>query len=270
MGDEVKGFLIKNEFSEGLSMLSDAQLGAVLRGIIAEGNGEACEPTDPIALVMFKTIMPSIRAAQDSYTRRCDILRENGKKGGRPKKQQVAAEEDVNPEEQTETEEPNGNSENQTENQDETKKPNGYSKTIIERKGIEGNRIEEILREREKERENADASLTRSQKQSPQRFTPPTLEEVREYCLEARLCMDSDKFYDHFASNGWKVSGKAPMKDWKAAARNWARNEPSHQQSNRPYTQRPAPSGQFDLNRQMDINRQILAELEAEDAARIQ
>ena len=34
------------------------------------------------------------------------------------------------------------------------------------------------------------------------------------------------KFYDHFQSNGWKVGGKAPMKDWKAAARNWCRRLP--------------------------------------------
>lgn len=36
--------------------------------------------------------------------------------------------------------------------------------------------------------------------------------------------MEAQKFYDYFSSNGWKVGGKAVMKDWKAACRNWIRN----------------------------------------------
>lgn len=29
-------------------------------------------------------------------------------------------------------------------------------------------------------------------------------------------------FFDYYSSKGWKV-GRSPMKDWKAAARNWVR-----------------------------------------------
>ncbi|WP_166333018.1 hypothetical protein [Sphingobacterium chungjuense] len=32
------------------------------------------------------------------------------------------------------------------------------------------------------------------------------------------------RFVDHYSSNGWLVDGKSPMKDWKAAARNWIGN----------------------------------------------
>lgn len=38
---------------------------------------------------------------------------------------------------------------------------------------------------------------------------------------------EARKFFDYFSSNGWKISGKAAMKDWKAAARNWKRNLPN-------------------------------------------
>lgn len=56
------------------------------------------------------------------------------------------------------------------------------------------------------------------------RFVKPTIEQVREYVIEAKLTkVDPDAFYDHFESNGWKVSGITPMKDWKAAVRNWNR-----------------------------------------------
>ena len=54
-------------------------------------------------------------------------------------------------------------------------------------------------------------------------FKPPTAEEVRAYAEEKRLDIDPEHFIDHYAANGWKV-GKAAMKDWKAAARNWVRS----------------------------------------------
>ena len=54
------------------------------------------------------------------------------------------------------------------------------------------------------------------------RFTPPTADEVSAYAREKGLIMDAQRFCDHFASNGWKVGGRAPMQDWRAAARNWA------------------------------------------------
>jgi len=55
-------------------------------------------------------------------------------------------------------------------------------------------------------------------------FTPPTPEQVHEYFLEIGVNgQEFEKFHDHYTGNGWKV-GKNPMKDWKAACRNWKRN----------------------------------------------
>lgn len=65
------------------------------------------------------------------------------------------------------------------------------------------------------------------------RFAPPTLEEIRDYIHEAGLQMDPQRFFDYFTSNGWKVSGRAPMKDWKAAARNWAAREKVYRPENK-------------------------------------
>ena len=36
---------------------------------------------------------------------------------------------------------------------------------------------------------------------------------------------DADDFCNHFESNGWKVSGKTPMKDWRASVRKWHKNK---------------------------------------------
>ena len=56
------------------------------------------------------------------------------------------------------------------------------------------------------------------------KFTPPSEAEVTAYVQEAGLAMDPQGFVDYYTSNGWKV-GSHTMKDWRAAARNWARKE---------------------------------------------
>ena len=56
-------------------------------------------------------------------------------------------------------------------------------------------------------------------------FVPPTLDECSAYAASRKLSIDVRHFHDHFTSNGWKVSGRAPMKDWQAAMRNWARRD---------------------------------------------
>lgn len=52
------------------------------------------------------------------------------------------------------------------------------------------------------------------------RFAPPSVEEVKAYCLERKNGLDPQAFVDFYSSKGWKV-GKEPMKDWKAAVRTW-------------------------------------------------
>ena len=56
------------------------------------------------------------------------------------------------------------------------------------------------------------------------RFAPPDLAEVAAYCRERGNCVDPQRFVDFYASKGWLV-GKSPMKDWRAAVRNWERGE---------------------------------------------
>ena len=55
-------------------------------------------------------------------------------------------------------------------------------------------------------------------------FTPPTLEQVVEYCRERNNSVDAQRFIDYYTANGWMV-GRNKMKDWKAAVRNWASKE---------------------------------------------
>jgi len=60
-------------------------------------------------------------------------------------------------------------------------------------------------------------------KSESKRFTPPTLEEVKNYCQERNNSVNPEKWIAHYQSNGWKV-GKNSMRDWKAAVRTWEGN----------------------------------------------
>ena len=53
----------------------------------------------------------------------------------------------------------------------------------------------------------------------------PTLEAVQEYFILKKYApIEAEKFFNYFESVGWLVGGKAKMKDWNAAARNWVLN----------------------------------------------
>lgn len=64
------------------------------------------------------------------------------------------------------------------------------------------------------------------------RFTPPTLDEVKAYCLERGNNVDAQRFVDYYSSIGWVV-GKArtPMKDWRASVRTWEKSEKQYSSS---------------------------------------
>lgn len=65
-------------------------------------------------------------------------------------------------------------------------------------------------------------------KPATSRFTPPTKEEIYDFCLENELGIDVDYLFDYYTAKGWKI-GKETMKDWKAAVRNWARRDKKDQ-----------------------------------------
>lgn len=61
-------------------------------------------------------------------------------------------------------------------------------------------------------------------KEKATRFKPPTLEEVKEYCVEKKNSVDAEKFISYYSSVDWKI-GKSnkKMKDWQAAVDYWER-----------------------------------------------
>lgn len=126
-------------------------------------------------------IFKAIRPVLD----RSNDARTNGRKGGRPRK---------------------------TENDDEMVKTTLLTTLKTERKGKE-RKGKDMDTEMDTEKEQ-------KRKGESSRFAPPTLDDVTAYCTERGNGIDPQRFIDYYQSNGWKV-GKNPMKDWKAAVRNW-------------------------------------------------
>ena len=65
------------------------------------------------------------------------------------------------------------------------------------------------------------------------RFTPPTFDEVKNYCEEKNYHIDIQHFIDFYESKGWMV-GKNKMKDWKATVRcatKWDSNQEANEQN---------------------------------------
>ena len=55
-------------------------------------------------------------------------------------------------------------------------------------------------------------------------FKKPTLDEVKNYCIERNNNIEPEAFLDFYESKNFMI-GKNKMKDWKAAVRTWERRE---------------------------------------------
>lgn len=84
-----------------------------------------------------------------------------------------------------------------------------------------------------------DAMLASTDSKTPQRFVPPSLDQVQSFFSENKSdYLEAEKYFNHFQSNGWLVGGRTKMKDWQAAARNWILRAKSYAEKSNPTLQR--------------------------------
>lgn len=187
---ECYGFKMYPSYYEVIRPLPDDQRLAMLDAIMDYAfMGTEPNGLSPILNGYFTLIRPNI----DKSVRQCNASVNNGGKGGRPPKQKEETQQKPR------------------ENPEETQqKPGRKADRDRDREEIGNTEIDNIP--------------PVSPKGERERFKPPTLEEVRAYHAEKGYSFDPENFVDYYISNGWKV-GKNPMKDWKAALRNWAKNE---------------------------------------------
>lgn len=90
-------------------------------------------------------------------------------------------------------------------------------------KGSRVKRDETVTRDRDRDREY---------KETPS-MVPPGGDKTEWFKVHVLPWTAGEKFdheavlqwYDHFESNGWKISGKAAMKNWQSSLRNWVKRE---------------------------------------------
>ena len=65
---------------------------------------------------------------------------------------------------------------------------------------------------------------TKIKKSTRKPFTPPTLEEIKAYCLERKNNVDAKKFFDYFSASDWHDSKGNKVKSWKQKVITWENN----------------------------------------------
>ena len=93
---------------------------------------------------------------------------------------------------------------------------------LLEKETKEENLSKENPTEIFPESESVEPGAEERKKVAPkkERFKPPTVQEVQDYCNERQNGIQAYTFVNFYQSKGWKV-GNQPMKDWKAAVRTW-------------------------------------------------
>lgn len=71
---------------------------------------------------------------------------------------------------------------------------------------------------------NVNENLNLESKSKSKLFIKPTIDEIKDYCLERKNNVIAQKFYDYYEARGWKLK-TGIMKDWKACVRTWEGND---------------------------------------------
>lgn len=159
-------------------------------------HGEEPEGLEPMEQMAFESLRAFMNENIKTYQRTIEANRQNGRKGGRPRK----------------AKETDGFSEKPTETHGE---PNETHKNQSTKYKVQSTKYTDSIESIE-----IDASASPSSRAS-KRFSPPGLEEIEAYFAEkGGTAAQAERFRDFYESNGWKV-GKTPMKSWKAAASGW-------------------------------------------------
>ncbi len=173
-------------------------------------HGEEPEGLEPMEQMAFESLRAFMNENIKTYQRTIGANRQNGRKGGRPRK----------------AKETDGFSKKPTETHGE---PNETHKNQSTKYKVQSTKYTDSIESIE-----IDASASPSPRAS-KRFSPPGLEEIEAYFAEkGGTAAQAERFRDFYESNGWKV-GKNPMKSWKAAASGWmSRDKESAQKASAP------------------------------------
>jgi hypothetical protein len=84
-----QGFVLYRNYQDTVKELTDEQAGRLLKAILAHVNGSELPALGDAERIAFSFIKSQLAVDSKKYEQRCIANRENGKKGGRPKKEKT-------------------------------------------------------------------------------------------------------------------------------------------------------------------------------------
>ena len=202
-----ESFVLHAEYIEDLP---EELKGAFLRYIYEYGINEIEPELSGLELTVWLKIKRRIDADVSAYERKVSNLKQNKNRTA------TGAKTATTTDNRTDTERtPNGH---RTENTTEEEKPNGDRTDSVS--------VNVSVNDSVNVSDSVNVAEAKPAEPAParKRFVKPELEEIREFCFEKNINIDVDRFFNYYESKGWK-GGVSPMKDWKAAVRNWAKND---------------------------------------------
>jgi hypothetical protein len=194
----MNSFILYVETAQHVELLSDEDAGRLFKAIFAYAK-DGTQPTDlpPAAAMAFSFIRAYIDANSEKWAQTREKRSAAGRKGAAVTNGKPAAK--------------SANAEFAESESGQQQQPAAKS-AVSESASASASGSEFVSRNR------ADTPPARS------RFVAPSVEEIRAYCLEHHIDLDAATFVDYYTAKGWRI-GNSPMKDWKAAARTWARRD---------------------------------------------
>lgn len=195
-------------------MLTMEQRGILFTAIYAYELGEELPEMDPLTEMCFGFIKSSLDANAEKYESRCEINRENGGKGGRPRNNRTVLEENqknrmVSKETEWLSEKPNGFQNNRTVLDENDENPNetiGFSENPID-----------IDIDSDSEFDSVSESDSRGAAERERFF------EIFFFMNFQNPLSEVDRFVNHYSANGWcRANSTTPVKDRIALARSWS------------------------------------------------
>lgn len=93
--------------------------------------------------------------------------------------------------------------------------------------------------------DSGDVSLKKQvSRPAKERFSPPSLQDVQDYCQKRGNKIDAEKFMAHYDSNGW-MRGKSKMTNWQQAIVYWEKMEKDFAKEPAAPPEKPSNYGQI-------------------------
>lgn len=216
MAENKKKIIVYADWLDMFEAMTDDEAGRLIKHFFRYVNDKDPIAPDRVTELVFEPIKAVLKRNLKHWEKRVEQNRNNGTKGGRPKTEN-------NPNK------PNGFLDNRkkpdNDNDKDNDNVNDKDNVILNNTSLSTNVSKEV-----------EQQAAKSQK--PIRFVKPTISDIEVFTQASNLNLNPDHFFDFYESKDWMI-GKNKMKDWKAAARNWARrNETPQQNKNqKPLTQ---------------------------------